>query len=70
MNDYEYKFDEEQGGVVITKYTGEAENVIIPAILDGKPVVKIDEEAFCECRHIVSVKIPESVTDIGEGAFS
>lgn len=68
--EFEYEYDEELGGIVITKYTGDSENVIIPDELDGKPIVMIDEEVFCECEHIVSVKISENVTEIGEGAFS
>lgn len=67
--EFEYEYDEEHGGIVITNYTGESENVIIPDKPDGKPVVGIGEEAFSECRHIVSMKIPESVTDISVFAF-
>lgn len=67
--EFEYEYDEELGGIAITKYTGEFENVIIPDKLDGKTVVRIGEEAFYECGHIVSVKISESVMEIGKGAF-
>ncbi|MBP5208661.1 MAG: leucine-rich repeat protein, partial [Clostridia bacterium] len=43
--------------------------VVIPSKHDGKNVTSIGREAFFNCSGIVSVTIPESVTDIGERAF-
>lgn len=41
----------------------------IPATYNSKPVKEIKADAFKNCRSLTSVKIPESVTSIGEGAF-
>ncbi len=44
-------------------------NIVIPAVYDGLPVTAIDPWAFCG-SNIASVIIPETVTTIGDGAFS
>lgn len=56
-------------GVVITKYTGTAKEVILPSAIDGKPVVAISGMAFESNTSVVSVKIPAGVTSIGQAAF-
>lgn len=58
------KFMEVKNGVLV-KYTGMAENVTIPGC-----VKRIGERVFYDCRSIKEVHIPESVTEIGECAFS
>lgn len=58
-----------EGGIMIEKYTGTAENVVIPAELDGKRVVSIGLDAFKYCRVLKSVSIPGSVVSIGGNAF-
>ncbi len=44
--------------------------IIIPSLYNGLNVVNIAEEAFYNCREITKIEIPNSVTSIGEGAFS
>jgi hypothetical protein len=61
-------------GVVITKYTGKAAAVIIPAVIQGMPVKeigKVDDYANGPFARtgITSVVIPGGVTRIGGGAF-
>ena len=57
------------GGVAITKYTGNGGVVRIPERLDGMPVVAIGKQAFADCKSLTSVTIPAGVTSVGEAAF-
>lgn len=53
----------------ITDYTGIGGNVVIPSYLGGYPVVAIEKEAFAN-SNIVTIEIPDSVTYVGDAAFS
>ncbi|MDR2500207.1 MAG: leucine-rich repeat domain-containing protein [Treponema sp.] len=58
------------GNGTITKYTGRKNvEAVIPAIIDGKPVIGIGKEAFAG-NNLISVTIPGTVETIGESAFS
>lgn len=56
------------GAITITGYSGGAEAVIIPAMIDGHPVVAIGQEAFA-FTDVAGVTIPDSITSIGYEAF-
>ena len=56
-------------GIEIAKYKGHMEKVQIPSEINGMPVVKIGKEAFMGSR-IVSVHIPDGVTEIDVFAFA
>jgi len=58
-----------KGCVTITGYEGTAADVVIPATIDGYPVTRVYDRAFKDCEILVSVEIPDSVTDIGTSAF-
>ena len=57
------------GEAYILKYNGDSENVVIPETLGNNTVRVIYKEAFKNCTFIKSIKIPDSVTSIGSGAF-
>ncbi|MCL2083699.1 MAG: leucine-rich repeat domain-containing protein [Oscillospiraceae bacterium] len=53
----------------IIRYTGGASHLTIPSVLDGKQVISITGEAFMGCEALVSVSIPDGVTNIDYRAF-
>ena len=68
MSDFEYEIDE--GRVTITNYTGRSGDVIVPSVIDGFPVTRIGDNAFCYCAGLTSITLPEGCTTIGYYAFS
>ena len=43
--------------------------IVIPAVYEGKPVRALGNSAFENCKSLVSITIPDSVTTIGNFAF-
>ena len=52
----------------ITGYTGDDADIVIPSMIKGKAVTRINQMAFLS-RPFNSVDIPNTVTSIGSGAF-
>lgn len=67
-----WQYEDYGSGVMIYGYTSSSSvsNLVIPAELGGKPVVRIDNYSFTGRTELRSVYIPSSVTHIGSGAFS
>ena len=65
--DFEYDVLED-GTVEITDYTGDAAEVNIPSEIAGKKVTSIGNYAFW-ADSVKEIKIPDSVTNIGDEAF-
>ena len=63
----EYTIDD--ASVTITKYTGSAATLDIPAQIQGLPVTAIGDLAFFDSKNLTSVNIPSSVMEIGLAAF-
>jgi hypothetical protein len=66
----DFTYTESGGTITITKYTGTGGDVVIPAAIDGKPVLYIGSFAFVSCSGLTSVTIGNNVTSIGNDAFS
>jgi len=56
-------------GVTITRYSGAATTVVIPASIHGLPVSAIGAAAFSDRADLVSVTLPAGVGSIGDHAF-
>lgn len=58
-------------GIVITSCHGQGNlSLIIPGMIEGKPVVEIGKKAFFSTNSLKEVKVPSSVRVIGDWAFS
>jgi len=58
------------GDVVITEYIGSKKEIRIPPSIQNKPVTGIGDSSFKDNESIIKVIIPDSVTFIGDWAFS
>ena len=68
----EFGFVEENGKIYITNYYGSNTDVIIPAAIDGNPVVGITDlknKNGVGAENIISLTIPDSVTSVTAAAF-
>ena len=65
----DFTYAETDGGLVITGYVGSSSKVVIPASIDGKPVVAIGSIAFHR-SEITSITLPDSVKRIENSAFN
>ena len=68
LTDFQYEVGED--GVHITKYTGNAEMVIMPDMIKGKEVTVIGQQAFANCDNILFLSIPYSIQKIEDNAFA
>lgn len=65
-----YFYDHSLDGYIIrAKNQDISGDIVIPDIVDGKPVEAIGHSAFAYCENITSVTIPDSVKYIGHQAF-
>ena len=66
----QYNYVTNNGTLTITGYTGAGGAVTIPTNINGLTVTGIGTAAFESNNNITSITIPDSVTNIGPGAFS
>ena len=59
----------ESDRAVITKCDENAEEVVIPSEIEGKPVTEIGESAFQACESLTRVTIPDTVQTLGKYVF-
>ena len=65
---YEYVMVE--GGACISRYIGRAQNLVIPELVDGTPVVSIAPYAFEGNAELRDVVCPSHVVEMGSRAFA
>jgi len=63
----DFQWYSRNGEVTISKYTGQGSDVIVPAVIDKKPVTV--NGAFWWCENLTGITIPENVTSIEANAF-
>jgi len=70
--DSERVFEVENTGstIIITGYIGREREVNIPPYIQNLPVTGIGVCAFSGYKSLVTITIPDSVTSIGDSAFS
>ena len=68
-NYFGFSYIIEGDGAIITAYSGDATEIIVPASILGNPVTAIADEAF-KGSLAVSISVPETVESIGWFAFS
>lgn len=66
VEDFSYEFKD--GEVTITGYTGTDLEIVIPEIIDERPVTVIGEKAFSE-YDMTSIVLSDTVTSIEKSAF-
>ena len=65
-----FAYQEANGGIIITRCDNtNVRELVIPESIDGKKVTEIGVCAFYQLFNLTSVRIPNGVTDIGNGAF-
>jgi hypothetical protein len=68
--DFAYDLNEAGDGIVITKYTGDGGVVVIPATIEGYPVVELATQLFARNYDITSVVVPPGVKKIPYETFA
>jgi hypothetical protein len=80
--DFSYKLTNDKTGLVITNYAGAGGVVVVPAVIEGYPVVAINKSVFMgksghlnteytyyPANEITELVLPDTVTHIGAAAF-
>ena len=70
QNGFKYTVDTYNSTATVTGYSGTNTNLVIPSTLGGYKVTNIGFSAFKNNNSIVSLKIPNSVEEISDFAFS
>ncbi len=65
----EYEYDNYTHGMCIIDYYGTAEELVIPAEINGEQVTKIGRAAFANNESLNHIVLPEGIVDIDQYAF-
>jgi hypothetical protein len=67
--DTDFEYEDNEDGVTLLQYTGTDTFIEIPAEIGGKAVTVIGRSCF-QHTPVVAVKFPDSVREVGVGAFA
>lgn len=56
-------------GITIEGYTGAVMMLTVPDEIAGKPVTAVADGAFSDCKTIIDLTLPDTITSVGENAF-
>ena len=65
----DYTYENNNGTIAITGYTGAGGELVFPSEVNGLPVTGIGDSTFYRCTSLTSLTIPDSITSIGDYAF-
>ena len=65
-----FEYDIVDDHVVITGLVEEPKDIVIPSIINDKPVTTIGDRAFANRQNITTITIPESIISIGDDAMA
>lgn len=68
VTDTAFEYTEVDGGIILTKYTGENKDIIIPPKIDGKTVLSL-KGTFCADGNVRNVKISEGIISVDYMTF-
>ena len=68
MQELQYKLIDD-GTLCVSSYTGDEALVEVPETVDGIPVTVISDAVFQGHPEITEVRLPDTVTDLGEFVF-
>ena len=69
MQQFFYQLNYDGNSYALVGYKGDEEDVVIPEKYGGLPISVLSDKLFEHHKEIRSVKIPDSVTDMGEFMF-
>ena len=69
FTDGDFAWFENEDGMTLAAYLGNAAELTVPIEHNGKSVTSIGNYAFSDCSGLTSIEIPNSVTEIGDYAF-
>ena len=58
------------GYAIVTGKEQDATDITIKGMVNGVPVIEIEEEAFRSCSSLTGISISEGITSIGDSAFA
>lgn len=65
-SDFTYEWSNDYEGIRVVKYLGSEDIVVVPAKIDGEPVVEVAGYCFANDSTVRGVVIPETVVEISE----